>query len=214
MKTATCVLGIMLLTGCSGGGSDNGNVTATSSLQRQNVPQGYYAFIGDSITNGFKPNIYLQGYDAVEFGNSGEPTSYMVPRMTSEVIASGAAEVFILGGINDVNGASGYAYPVQVPFNNIIEMTEIAQDAGIKPYVQSVLHTCGQWAFLNPTVTRLNTMLKEYCLDNEIEYIDLNEVFAPNGVLLEAYTFDCMHPNDDGYKAWATLLTSIYLEED
>lgn len=52
----------------------------------------------------------------------------------------------------------------------------------------------------NSKVVILNEKLRQYCEDNQIDYLDLyNELLGDNGVINPNYTDDGLHPNESCY---------------
>ena len=58
----------------------------------------------------------------------------------------------------------------------------------------------------NNNVEILNSLLKKYCDDNLIEFIDLNLIFSDGNKLFEKYTNDGVHLNSDGIKYLSNIL--------
>ena len=93
-------------------------------------------------------------------------------------------------------------------------MSEIAKEYGIKVYICSVLPAKDfPWSpNLDPAnkVIRLNEILKDYCVKNDIFYVDyyskMND--GEGGLKVPEYTSenDLVHPNSDGYAVMESII--------
>lgn len=54
----------------------------------------------------------------------------------------------------------------------------------------------------NKEVDELNAMLRKYCEEMGIVFLDLNKYFSENAHLIMEYSSDGVHINDKGYKVW------------
>jgi lysophospholipase L1-like esterase len=45
-------------------------------------------------------------------------------------------------------------------------------------------------------------LLKEYCREQGLTFIDLNKVLAPSGILEAKYSLDQLHLTAEGYSLW------------
>jgi len=105
-------------------------------------------------------------------------------------------KVFLNGGTNDIYRG----YSVEEIFENYKEIFQLLQKRGIKVYMQSVVFT--RHLPYNKEIKKLNIRLKQYCVDNDMVYIDLNEGLAKDNMLKKEFTLDGSHLNDKGYLAW------------
>ena len=83
--------------------------------------------------------------------------------------------VVILAGINDIAGNTG-PISLENTAENIISMAEIAKANNIKVYICSTLPAIDfPWSpglEPGPKVIKLNAILKNYCIKNNITYVD------------------------------------------
>ncbi len=174
-------------------------------------------FLGNSITEGwsnFNPDFFTQN-PFINRGISGQTTQQMLIRFKSDVVNLIPKAVVILAGINDIAGNTG---PISIEniADNIISMAEIAKSNEIKVYICSTLPAIDfPWSpGLNPApkVVELNSILKKYCKENNIVYVDYYSqmVDKKGGLKVPDYTSkeDLVHPNLKGYK----LMESVILK--
>ncbi len=163
--------------------------------------------LGDSLTDRAEWQELFGTLDVINRGIDGDTTEGILQRIGT--LSPSVKKVFILAGTNDLN----QNYSVQSTFDTYVEIIARLQQKNIEVYVQStLLHTHLQALALNPKIDQLNHLLKRYCDDNKITYIDLNIHLSKNEELNEAYTIDGTHLNGDGYDAWSNSL-SLYIKE-
>lgn len=159
--------------------------------------------LGDSITFGIDWSELFDKKIANR-GIGSDTTKGFLGRM-EQVYIINPKKVFIMGGINDISRR----YSVETIFLNYSKIINELQQKNITPYVQSTLFT--NRIDLNLKVKELNYLLKEFCNNNQIEYIDLNKKLSSKDILEEKYTYDGVHLNEEGYKIWKeTIKNFIY----
>jgi lysophospholipase L1-like esterase len=169
-------------------------------------------FMGNSITefwakidSGF---FAENGY--IDRGISGQVSSQMLLRFRQDVINLKPAVVVILAGTNDIAENAG---PISLEdiMGNIISMVQLAEKNNITVILSSVLPAYDfPWhRGLQPAekIVKLNSMIKSYCNENDIPYVDyysqmVDTVKGLNG----KYTKDGVHPNYEGYKVMDALV--------
>ena len=85
---------------------------------------------------------------------------------------------FIMGGINDIYAG----LTIESIFESYIKIIETFKRYKIIPIVQSTLYVSPKWhhaAEKNLEVKRLNSLLYDYCINNKITFLDLNQ-YCPN----------------------------------
>nr|WP_092067074.1 GDSL-type esterase/lipase family protein [Dendrosporobacter quercicolus]NSL49748.1 hypothetical protein [Dendrosporobacter quercicolus DSM 1736]SDL48649.1 Lysophospholipase L1 [Dendrosporobacter quercicolus] len=163
------------------------------------------AAIGDSITYGypFGPafswlnSIGNHGRRAVaNRGVCGDTTSGMLKRFAADVLAVKPHYTFILGGTNDACSKAA----ASLVENNIVKMTELAVNEGIKPVIgipvpslspveEEILHT-------------YRLRMYEYARTAGICYVDFYAAFqayAARNAWQNLYV-DELHPSQTGYR--------------
>ena len=172
-------------------------------------------FMGNSITESwshFDPDFFLTN-SYINRGISGQTTPQMLIRFKPDVINLKPKAVAILAGINDIAGNTG---PMQVEniAENIQSMAEISKANEIQVLICSVLPAIDfPWSpGLNPStkVLRLNKLLKNYCRENNIIYVDYysSMVDKNGGLKVPEYTSadDLVHPNKNGYDVMKSII--------
>ena len=183
-------------------------------LKKTNEPN-RVVFMGNSITEGwsnFDKNFFINN-PFVNRGISGQTTPQMLIRFRPDVVNLNPKSVVILAGINDIAGNTG-PISLENTAENIISMTEIAIANNIKVYICSTLPAIDfPWSpGLNPgpKVIKLNSLLKDYCIKNNITYVDYFSALADEkgGLKVPEYTSadDLVHPNLAGYKVMEKII--------
>ena len=174
-------------------------------------------FMGNSITEGwsnFDKDFFINN-PFVNRGISGQTTPQMLVRFRPDVVNLNPKAVVILAGINDIAGNTG-PISLENTAENIISMAEIAKANNIKVYICSTLPAIDfPWSpglEPGPKVIKLNTILKDYCIKNNITYVDYysSMVDDEGGLKVPDYTAanDLVHPNLAGYKVMEKIILS------
>ena len=172
-------------------------------------------FMGNSITEGwshFDKDFFINN-PFVNRGISGQTTPQMLIRFRPDVVNLKPKSVVILAGINDIAGNTG-PITIENTAENIISMAEIAKANNIKVYICSTLPAIDfPWSpglEPAPKVIKLNKILKEYCENNNIKYVDYFSAMVDDigGLKVPEFTTanDLVHPNLAGYKVMEKLV--------
>lgn len=179
-------------------------------------------FMGNSITEGwsyFNKDFFIDN-PFVNRGIGGQTTPQMLIRFKPDVVNLNPKSVVIMAGINDIAGNTG-PITIENTAENIISMAEIAKANGIKVFICSTLPAIDfPWSpglKPAPKVLKLNKILKKYCKDNNIKYVDYfsSMVDEKGGLKVPEYTSadDLVHPNLEGYKVMEKIILSALKEE-
>ena len=172
-------------------------------------------FMGNSITQMWSQNSFFfkSNPSFINKGISGQTTPQMLKRFNNDVIKGNANTVIILAGINDIAQNTG---PIKVEdiANNIFKMAEMAQKNNIDVIICSVLPANKiLWnKLIKPTykVIKLNMLLKQFCKNKNIEYVDYYSEMVDwsGGLKTPLYTskWDLVHPNQKGYEKMEEIL--------
>ena len=174
-------------------------------------------FMGNSITEGwsnFDKDFFINN-PFVNRGISGQTTPQMLIRFRPDVVNLNPKAVVILAGINDIAGNTG-PMSLENIAENIISMAEIAKANNIKVYICSTLPAIDfPWSpglEPGPKVIKLNSILKNFCDQNNITYVDYFTSMADDkgGLKVPEYTTadDLVHPNLAGYKVMEKIILS------
>lgn len=163
-------------------------------------------FMGNSITEGWissRPGFF-SGKPYVNRGIGGQTTPQMLVRFRQDVINLKPKVVIILAGANDIAGNTGPS-TVEMIMDNLISMAQLARANGIKVILSSVLPVYDYpWKpGLEPVekIATLNAMMKKYAEENGMCYLDYFTSMADEQKgLKKEYTYDGVHPNEEGYK--------------
>ena len=152
--------------------------------------------LGDSITDEGEWSE-LWGEVVQNRGISGDTTSGVLDRLYT--ISPSIEEVYIMIGVNDImRGAKA-----QDVYLNYEKIVQFFQKKGIKVNIQSTLYIGeSRKKDFNVEVEKLNEKLKLFAKQNNIRFIDLNQILSSNKVLKADFTKDDLHLNGDAYKLW------------
>ena len=173
-------------------------------------------FMGDSITEEWS-NLYpdyfeTEGY--INRGIGGQTTPQMLIRFKPDVIDLEPDIVVILAGTNDIAGNTGPSN-VKMITDNIFSMTELARAHQIKVVLSSILPVFEyEWAKeikdVPATIDSVNDELKKYVNDHGLVYLDyFSSMVDERKGLNKDYTYDGVHPNQDGYILMSSLAQKV-----
>ena len=110
-------------------------------------------------------------------------------------------------GVNDIMRGK----EVDEIYENYLKIIKTFKDKNIKVYIQSTLFI-GEKRMenFNPKVEELNKRLEKYANENQITFINLNPIFAPQKVLKKEFTSDDLHLNGSAYKLWANEIKKYF----
>jgi len=148
--------------------------------------------LGDSITEWGIWNELLEQTSIYNQGISGNTTQDILNRIN--YIDLDLKQVFLMIGINDI--LSGYE--LEYIQKNYIEIVQI---------LQSTLYVGRELPQeVNDAVEKLNIYIKKYAEENNLTYLDINEILAPNKYLEENYTLDGVHLSEKAYIEWSSII--------
>jgi len=163
--------------------------------------------LGDSITAGGNWEQLLSGYNVANYGIPGDTTDGILLRL-DEIYLANPKKVFIMIGTNDIAFINpNLNYTIKTVFNNYQEIVNSLHKNGIEVIIQSTLNVLSEnTGRSNDEINRLNNLLKVFCLENKIKYLDINSVLTKDGLLEKQYTTDGLHINKKGYEKWKSLI--------
>lgn len=163
-------------------------------------------FMGNSITENwayYHPNFFSDN-NFCGRGISGQTSSQMLVRFTSDVVELHPKAVVIMAGTNDVAHNDYYVEPEKV-VENIIAMCNLAKANGIIPIISSI-PPCSEFPWRKEikmpgqTIVNINKCLKDYADKNGIIYVDYHAALADKNLgLPKTLSEDGCHPNPDTY---------------
>ena len=186
------------------------------------------AFVGNSVTAGFPMYFSANGrgllgnvqvYARVSYSFLSDMNSlsgYMlqyndVEMQVADILSlAGIRKVFICMGTNDLVGTE--ADVVRDRYINYINGI-IDANPGIRVFIVSTpprVNSTQTPGLTNDKINELNNMMRTYCSDNNLDFIDINTPLCNNSTqLYSGYTSDgYVHMNNTGYGVWANAVTS------
>jgi len=187
---------------------------SNEDLKKLNDPN-RVVFMGNSITQQWSVfnKDFFSNNPFVNRGIGGQTSPQMLVRFKPDVVNLNPKSVVIMAGTNDIARNSG-PIAIENTAENIISMAEIATANGITVYICSTLPAIDfLWSpGLKPAakVVKLNNILKKYCIEKGITYVDYytSMVDSEGGLKVPEYTAanDLVHPNLAGYKVMEKII--------
>lgn len=163
-----------------------------------------YLFLGDSITDFYDLDKYYQDMPVVNSGINGDTAEGILKDMEERVYRYNPSKVFLLIGTNQIEKES-----VEEVYDSIIKIINKIHSNRryAKIYVESVypvnvnINKAMVKGRNNEKIKKLNRKLEKYCVEYELTYINLyDKLVDKDGNFDESYTYDGLHPSDNGYK--------------
>lgn len=176
-------------------------------------------FMGDSITDFWQqPRFggFFPGQPYADRGISGQTTPQMLLRFRADVIDLHPAVVVILGGTNDVAGATGAESNEEIE-GYLASMSDLAHASGIAVVLASltpvgVYHVPSATAIPQTTqrpmerIRAINTWMTDYAAAHGDVYLDyFSALVDATGLLRADFSADDLHPTMAGYAVMAPL---------
>lgn len=174
-------------------------------------------FMGNSITQNW--SVYHKDFfinnPFVNRGIGGQTSPQMLIRFKSDVVNLNPKSVVIMAGTNDIAGNTG-PITIKNTAENIFSMAEIAIANNIAVYICSTPPAIDfpWYPGLAPAskIVKLNSILKNYCVKNNITYVDYYSSLSDSdgGLRVPEFTAsnDLVHPNLTGYKVMEKIILS------
>ncbi|MEL6195203.1 MAG: GDSL-type esterase/lipase family protein [Bacteroidota bacterium] len=164
--------------------------------------------LGDSITAGGHWNQLTGRADIRNEGLGGATSKSTLNRFDREFWPPEISHCFLMIGANDISGG--------IPVDQVVDNIELILDGlasrNIGVILQSVLFVATDLADhvgRNMQIKTLNEKLMVIADERELTFLDLNEILAPDGYLLDRYTQDGIHLMEDGYRLWVSQVLPI-----
>ncbi|HTX38533.1 MAG TPA: SGNH/GDSL hydrolase family protein [Bryobacteraceae bacterium] len=168
-------------------------------------------FLGDQITERWGQGQAKFFPDKPYFnrGVTDQTTPQMLVRFRQDVIELQPKVVVIMGGSNDLAGATGPATEGTIA-ENMMSMTELAKAHGIRVVLASVTPVCDFYkkqTGLRPQgkIIGLNGWIKRYAADSGSVYLNYYAALVEGRDFKKNLTVDGLLPSDAGYEAMAPL---------
>lgn len=190
------------------------------AYSQANKNYGKIIFIGDSHTEFYKTNIYLNKYNILNFGIAGDTTSGVLNRLKNNVIDYKPQKVFIQIGINDFQKGKSK----EQIYNNIISIVRTINDElpntliyviSLYPINKKIYNFSKFFVYRrhNKSIEYINQELKQYAKTNKYTYIDIASILKNSfGELAKQYTIEGLHLNSHAYKVVSEALIPYIAE--
>lgn len=163
-------------------------------------PAGSIVLLGDSITEGGEWEELLSGLPVVNRGISGETSSQVLERLSTAI--SRPVAIVLLIGTNDLSVGTPRPRVADSVAHILDEIQRLAP--GVPVILQSVMP---RGARLAAEVRDLNTRYKALADTRpEVAYLDLWPALADGDAMCSDFSFDRVHLNGAGYRAWVSVL--------
>lgn len=181
-----------------------------ADFKEQNLAWQNVVLLGDSITEGFDVQKYFpgrrvlnRGIGADVIGNAmkpGDPRG-VLQRLDNSLFDCAPASVFLLIGINDLNG--GHTLEQMIDgYRDLLKRIRTKRP-DLPVYVQSVLPTRGNYSGKNPAILELNKRLSALAAEFKCSYLNLHPLLCDaKGELKEDFTKDGLHLTEPAYLIW------------
>lgn len=181
------------------------------------LKKGQIVFLGNSLTQGGKWEIFFPAQAPANRGIAGDNTLGMLYRLP-EIIGAQPRKLFLLAGINDIS-LNRSNEKIMTGIRSIIYQLK-AGSPSTKIYVQSLLpinnnRPVRYKRMLNKEIQieELNKELQKFCAKEGITFINIYPAFLGSDKTMDTkYTTDGLHLNDSGYTVWVDQIRQ-YVEE-
>lgn len=192
--------------------NDDKKVDDTDFIEKVDYKYENIIFYGDSITDFYDLNKFYKDMPVINSGTSGYQTTDLLNLVDDRVIKYNPTKVFIMIGTNDIAFTDISDDELVSNIEKLIdkikekrENTEIYIEA-IYPVNRNEDNDIVQLWMVNirenGRISRINDLIKDMCLKNNVTYIDMYSVLSDeNGDLKLDYTNDGLHLSDNGYGA-------------
>lgn len=176
-------------------------------------------FIGDSIVEFYDTDKYFPDIVVYNRGISGDRTNHVLERIEQNALAINPSIIVIHVGTNDLGAKLEY----NIIMSNMEKIVKTIRkhDPNIKVVLDNVYPINDENRFFygriygvreNYQIIELNSRLKKYALEHNIDFIDSYATLSDSeGRLKKEYTVDGLHLSPEGYKV-VTELIMPYLQ--
>jgi lysophospholipase L1-like esterase len=157
--------------------------------------------IGDSRIAQENWSVLLGRNDVKNEAFGGAITQQVLWNLERGQLNSEPQIVIIECGINDLLAG----VPVQRVYENYERIIEILRKKNIKIILNSIIYTSDNQE-INNNIMELNLKLLKFCQFQKIPWLDMNLHLSAELKLLEKYSLDEVHLNQEAYLVWAKKL--------
>lgn len=180
----------------------------SDSKKEEETKKEKYLFLGDSIFEQYKIDEFFKDYDVINSGFGGATTKDTLDKLESRVFKYDPTTIFLLIGTNDL--LRGFSE--EETFENVKKIIEQIQDKlsdvtinvlSIFPINNTDNDKIINEYFVNENnekINNTNMLIKNYCKEKNITYIDMAKVLKDEEANLRlSYTVEGLHITDLGY---------------
>lgn len=161
-------------------------------------------FLGDSRIEEADWSELLGRSDVSNRGISGDTVGAVLRRL-DEAIPTAARVCVLQAGFNDVYQGE----PVERVVERLKELiVRVQSEKKANVVVTSVILSGQTYRHMNDNLRSLNESLQAFCDESGLVWINLNDLFCPNGFLAKEFTIDDIHLNGKAYRMMAESLKS------
>lgn len=192
----TCIILMILFTGCSGGDNITGPSPPDIGSNNPNV----IVAMGDSITKGnfdsagvpYPARLAgITGKTVINEGRGGEMSGEGAARAANVLAFYKPAYLLILYGANDVSRGRS----ANTIIENLRTIIQAAKANQTRPIIANLTPLYGSHAAFQGAVNALNPLIQQLAFEEGADFVDLASAFGNNRSLLLA---DGLHPSDEG----------------
>ena len=187
--------------------SKNANIELKNNVEPEKKKE-QYLFLGDSIFEQYNVVEFFKGYDVINSGVGGATTTQVLENLDTRVFKYNPTTIFLLIGTNDLS----IEVKEEKVAENIKEIVEKIKEKlpDVKINILSIfpINNTNNEKIINKyfetksneNINKTNDLIKEYCKENDIEYIDMTKVLKDDEENLRlSYTIEGLHITDLGY---------------
>jgi lysophospholipase L1-like esterase len=175
------------------------------------------AMVGDSITEGGNWNQLLSREDVANLGIGGDSIEKL-PYRLYDIYLVNPKKCFLMLGINDIRIFHFNNNSIKNIYEKYKAIINDIRSHNIEVVVESTLNISEKMKTLksginerdlkeiNVDVNKLNELLKIYCNEQNILYVDLNKEMTIDGFLEKQYTYDGLHLGRKGLEKWRDII--------
>lgn len=184
----------------------------TAAFAKENQEAKNVVMLGDSITEGFDLPKHFPGKRIINRGIGGdtigtEPRDVkkdqrgVIFRLNESVFDCNTTHVFLMIGVNDLNGGRKPA-DMLADYRKLIERLR-AGGPEVTVHIQSALPTGKNFAERNADIVAYNKGLQEIAAEHKLDYVDLHSLMKDEkGELKSDLTNDGLHLLPPAYELW------------
>lgn len=160
--------------------------------------------MGDSITYFADWNDLLSNKDVRNEGLRGISTSNLFYRVNGFILPRQPKICFIQGGYNDLD----VGIPQDRTIANFERIATVLKENGIVPVLTEIIYTVRD-TFKNVKMAEMNDSIRQWAMQNKVEYMALNDVLSENNFLKSSCSVDGVHLNEEAYNLYRTKVNNI-----